>query len=301
MTPDATAPKSNKHKTKRTPKPKPVLGDGYPQRTRDKVAIVGFAPHRVLAPFDDPSFEIWGLNRLHGVMPGKRWDRWFEIHDLAAYDPEADKDHIAFLGSFPGMVIMRPQDVGRFNVPNGVPFPLGQVLADFQPYFNNSIAYELALAIGMGFKEIHLFGVDMAQDHVLQAEYAEQRPSCEFFLGIAVGRGVKVHLPAGSDLLVSSHLYGLEEIGGIRGKKESRFNELAQKKEDIRAQINSHQGQAQSLSAHLNQLDGAMQEIEYELRNLSPQHDHRVCVTGKIPPLEVEEAAKPGRLKEAWK
>lgn len=297
---DATVPASNKP-ARKPRKPKPVLGEGYPERTKDKVAIVGFAPHRVLAPFDDPSFEIWGLNRLHTVMPGKRWDRWFEIHDLSLYDPEADADHIAFLGSFEGMVILRPQDVGRYAVPNGVPFPLGRVLEDFHPYFNNSIAYELALAIGMGFKEIHVFGVDMAQDQVLQAEYSEQRPSCEFFLGIAVGRGIKLYLPPGSDLLLTSHLYGLEEIDGIRGKQEARFNELAARKNEIRGQIQGHQGEVGQLQAHLNQLDGAMQEIEYELRNLSPQHDHRVCVTGKIPPLEVEEEAKPGRLKEAWK
>ena len=43
-----------------------------PSRTRDKVCIVGFADgHRHLAPFNDDSYEFWGINRLHVVLPDK--------------------------------------------------------------------------------------------------------------------------------------------------------------------------------------------------------------------------------------
>lgn len=289
-------------KKPRKPRTKKPAQSGYPPRLKDKVAIVGFAPHRDQAPFGDPDFELWGLNRLHVMMPGAPFDRWFEIHNLDAYHPEADADHYKFLAQFPGPIYLRPQDVGRFPVPNGVALPLGRIMEDFHPYFNNSIAYELAMAIGMGFSEIHLYGVDMAQDTVLQAEYAFQRPSCEFFLGIAVGRNIKVVLPSGSDLLITSHLYGIEEIDPIRGKKEARFLELGARKNELRNRIGQLNGEVNQLGANLNQMDGAMQEIEYELRNLSPVHDHRICVTGKIPPVEETPGveSKP-TLKPVWK
>ena len=248
---------------KKTPKPT------YPKRLKDKVAIVGFADgHRDHAPFKDPTFEIWGLNRLHNVMPDKKWDRWFEIHDLHMYDDEPD--HMAFLHDFKGPVYIRPQDYGYFDIPNAVPLPFGQIAEDFHPYFTNSVSYELAMAIGMGFKEIHVYGVDMAQDNILEAEYAFQRPSCEFFLGVAVGRGIKLFLPSGCDLLVTSHLYGLEDVGPIRGKQEARFQELGQRKEELKRRISQFNAEVSQMSAHVNQLDGAMQQVQYELRNLSP-------------------------------
>jgi len=52
----------------------------YP-RKQDKLAIVGFAPTtRHLAPFDDPEFEVWGLNEEYHFDWMKRFDRWFQIH-----------------------------------------------------------------------------------------------------------------------------------------------------------------------------------------------------------------------------
>ena len=115
----------------------------FPVRTRDKVAIVGFAEgHRHLTPFADPSWEIWGLNRLHQVLPG-RYDRWFEIHALSMYlgagDKPVDTGHLEFLRTFPGPIYLRPQDMGLVQCPSAVPYPVNRVLADFGGYFTNSI------------------------------------------------------------------------------------------------------------------------------------------------------------------
>lgn len=58
-------------------------------------------------------------------------------------------------------------------------------------YYNSSIAYMIALAIAEGAKEISLFGVDM-DDH---SEYAYQRANCEYLIGMARGKGIKVTIP----------------------------------------------------------------------------------------------------------
>lgn len=272
------------------PAPQPIAPD-YPVRTKDKLAIVGFADgHRDLAPFADPDFEIWGLNRLHSAMPGKRWDRWFEIHSipklyLITEDHPADTEHLEFLRTFPGPIYLRPQDVGTIQCPSAVPYAIEAVLRDFcvppdRHNFNNSISYMLAYAIAMQFKEIHLYGVDMAQDQLLSAEYRQQRPSCEFFLGVAVGRSIRIVLPPGSDLLMSDHLYGFEDGSPIMLKRLARLQELGKRKEKINAQLaqldaqravmeQQYWQQKIQLVAAINQQDGAQQQIQYDMVNLT--------------------------------
>lgn len=260
----------------------PIAPD-YPVRTKDKLAIVGFADgHRALTPFANPDFEIWGLNRLHSVLPG-RYDRWFEIHDLGQYLGEKpDKDHLEFLRTFPGPVYLRAQDVGRIMCPSAVPYPLVPVLRDFPNYFTNSISFEIALAIAMQYKEIHLYGVDMAQDGVFirDSEYRAQRPSCELFIGIALGRGIIVYKPPGSDLLIADHLYGFEDGSAMMLKRQARIAELNRRKNGPRealAQLDAQRAsmdaqywaQKISLVAAINQMDGAISEAIYEGNSLT--------------------------------
>jgi hypothetical protein len=253
---------------------------------KDKVAIVGFADgHRHLAPYADPDFEIWGLNRLHANQPG-RWSRWFELHDLSLYTGEKgappDTEHLEFLRTFPGPVYLRAQDMGRIMCPSAVPYPLTAILRDYPPYFNNSISYMIALAISMGYKEIHLYGVDMAQDGVFvkDSEYRAQRPSCELFIGIALGRGITVFKPPGSDLLISDHLYGFEDGSVMMMKRVARIAELARRKNQPRealAQLDAQRAAMESqywaqkinLVAAINQMDGAINEAIYEGNSLT--------------------------------
>jgi hypothetical protein len=52
------------------------------------------------------------------------------------------------------------------------------------------------------------------------SEYAHQRPSCEYHIGIAKGRGIKVHIPHQSDLLKARFLYGFQEDEEIAFNKK---------------------------------------------------------------------------------
>ena len=80
-------------------------------------------------------------------------------------------------------------------------------LKTFGNYFTNSVSYMIALAIKQGATEIGCYGVDMATG----SEYGPQRPSCEFFLGIAAGMGISITIPATADLLKTKFLYGFQE------------------------------------------------------------------------------------------
>lgn len=241
-----------------------------PPKYHDKLCIVGFADgHRADAPFTDETMEFWGINRLHAVMPG-RWHRWFNLHDLPKFHGQ-DLEHLTWLQTFGGPVYLRPDDMGKFQIPNQVAYPKEAVLEAFpRRYFNNTISWLLALAIMMEYREIHLYGVDMAQDSLVDAEYSHQRPSCEYFLGVAEARGINIVLPPGSDLLKTAYLYGFEDQEIWTGKLLNRLQELGGRKEQMKqrlAQIDNERGQ---LIAGINQLDGAMQQCQYNLKNWLP-------------------------------
>ena len=233
-----------------------------------RVAIVGFADSRDEAPFGDPTVELWGMNRLHAVMPDKPWDRYFQLHDILEAH-EGDEEHLSWLRAQTIPVYLRPDDIGKHQIPAEIPYPKQEIVEQFGSYFTNTVSWLIAFAIREGFEEIGIYGVDMAQDALLDSEYAYQRPSCEYFIGIAAGLGISVFIPPGSDLLRASHLYGFESGDTIRQKYEARMRELAKRKAAMQQELtglDQHRGQ---LIAGINQLEGAHQDVQYWRRNWS--------------------------------
>jgi hypothetical protein len=228
-------------------------------KAKEKVAIVGFAPSSMgLAPFTDKSFEIWGVNDVYRVVP--RVDVLFELHSyglLTSKDKaRVNGNHVEWLQNNKTVPVFMQRHYD--DIPMSLPYPLEQVTDAFGRYFTNTISYEVALAILLGFKEIHLYGIDMATD----SEYGDQRPSVEYFLGLAAGRGIKVYVPNECDLLKCWHLYGYEDVQAeqtaVRGK--ARLAELQNR-------INSYSQQELAARDAKNQMLGAADDSRYWLRN----------------------------------
>jgi len=242
----------------------------FPERIHDRVAICGFAEgHRDAAPWTETNIEFWGINRLWSVLEKKPWTRWFELHSLEDFYKE-DNDHKVWLQQLGIPIYVRPQDLetaAEWQIPQATPYPIERVLSSYTPYFTNTISWLMAMAISMEFKEIQLFGVDMAQDSVFQAEYSQQRPSCEWLIGYAQAAGINIVLPPGSDLMKASHLYGFDS-DMYQQKLMARLQEVGQRKENIRAEMNQHAQQAEFLKFRVSELDGAMAEVQYNIRNL---------------------------------
>lgn len=228
------------------------------QPKRKKVAVLGFTQSYRLAPFNDPEWEIWGLNELYMFIP--RWDRWFEIHRREIY--EADKkrvsDHVERLKAMTCPIYMQQH---WEDIPGSVVYPLEDMIARFGNYFTNTISYMVALAIMEGFEEIGVYGVDMAHD----TEYGTQRPSCEYIIGWAMGAGIKVTIPYESDLLKANFLYGYQEAEeqAFHKKLAARERELNQKQAEIDQQI------AQLTEARA-QYRGAIQDCQHVRKIWSP-------------------------------
>jgi hypothetical protein len=232
------------------------LGEPVP-RVRNKVSIVGFAPTSmsdVQFVWDDPDMEVWGLNQLYMAFPPivAKATRWFQIHHRHSYDINVGRDvgHHEWLTkqrTFP--IYMQNKEP---DVPLSIRFPKEDIVAMFGSYFTNSISWEIALAIMEGFQEISIFGVDMAQI----GEYKYERPSVEFFCGWARGRGIKLNIPAKSDLLKTMWLYPYEDSGVFREKMESRKTELASRAAGLFQQ-------EQATRDHRMQLIGAQDNMNY--------------------------------------
>ena len=210
-----------------------------------KIAIIGTAePHWRAAPFNDQDWDIWTCGGVFKAAP--RTTVHFELHSHAetckgwSHSPEEENAarnvYWQWLASQGDRVVLRaPHSL----CPAASIYPLDAVLTAFPDrYFTCSISWMLAAAIIERPKAIGLWGVDMAltgdPDIPASNEYARQRPSVEYYLGIATGSGIEVHLPPNTTLLTARKLYGFEDDGddkflsSIDAKRAELQNNLTQ-------------------------------------------------------------------------
>jgi len=201
------------------------LKKDYNIKIKDKVAIVGFADTRVHAPFDDPEFEIWGCNELYAEHDIPRVDVLFELHDFehikkSRRNPEG---HFKWLQEAKIPLFLQEK---HEDIPMSIKFPKSELVTHFpRAYFTNTVSWQMALAIMLGYKTIHLYGVNMAVD----GEYSYERPSCEYFCGIAEGMGIELFIHPDSDLCKTTFLYGFENDYVLKRKVQVRIDELTER------------------------------------------------------------------------
>lgn len=242
------------------------------KRTK-KIAICGRAPSTILqAPFDDDEWEIWTLGNAampqpegSGVQKGAltlpRWDRLYELHDVAekiGHWPQAYLDWLKLDHGKPIIIGAKSE-----HIPFGTPYPWEAVFKEFGRYFNNSISEMIAHALLEGCTHLSLYGVDMAQSdpvlHEGNPEYQHQRPSCEYMLGVAAGRGVEVFVPAESDLLKCARVYGLHaDVGHSIRKHAARHKELVERHAQALNQFRFHRDQYREWEKLVARHEGAL-------------------------------------------
>lgn len=152
-----------------------------------RVAIIGLSPStHDQAPWGDPSWEKWGLP-WDSAWP--QMDRLFEMHDIRLLRSVHSKRPEWYIDRLKESCVPVYMQEAYFPGATKYPFEIAR-------YYNSSVAYAMALAIHEGAEEIGLWGVDMADGE----EYTYQRPNMEYLIGLAEGKGVKVHIPKESHL-----------------------------------------------------------------------------------------------------
>lgn len=210
---------------------------------RTKMAIVGFAASsKDLAPFNDPTWEIVGLNQLYRHIP--RADRWLEIHHNFLDHVVEGTDHQKWLAESPIPIYMVDRIPG---IPNSVRFPIERAMKGHLDYFTSTVAFMVALAIEEGFKEIGLWGIDL----IVGDEYFYQKPCAEFWLGVAHGKGITVTLPHTTALCKQSHRYGYQ----LEPASLIAISELAKRKAGLMDERHKRM-------IELANIDGALQDCQ---------------------------------------
>lgn len=184
-----------------------------------KAAIVGLSGDGANVPWDDPEWQVWGLNGGHMrgglfLRPDGRFraDRWFQMHPPNCCDP-GELDWLQRLddGDVPPVpTYVRAVDMAHWTAtyPKAaeaglfLPYPEKDIAEQFPGcWFANTFCLEIALALSQGATEIGLFGTECAG---WGREVAVERPAVAFWMGLICGAGVG--LVNGNETL----FYGLE-------------------------------------------------------------------------------------------
>jgi hypothetical protein len=219
-----------------------------------KIALIGSAPSSVaLAPYDDPSWEIWACSP--GARPYvKRVNAWFELHLWEPNQPWFSPEYVSFMAGLPCPVYMLEKVDA---IPASVPYPKNEILDAFGVgavyFYTSSLSWMFAAALAAGATEIGLWGVDMS---AAEEVYTHQRAGCQYFIGKALEAGVKVTIPPQSDLMRPSPLYGFNELDGMHQKLLARDAELT-------ARLNNATNIAENATREVMYLRGAIEDVGY--------------------------------------
>lgn len=246
----------------------PESPEGVPELQARQIAIVGYTASRNDAPWGDPGWELWPVNNLHLFLtPEQQATRWFDLHGKKTI--EADAPHVEWLQSTETPVYMWESAL-KDEYKSAQTFPMHAIEKYFDgitgaDYYTNSISYLIAYAIyclrttGDGTGAIGLWGIDMAQG----SEYSAQRPSCEFWLGLAQPE-IAVHIAERADLLKAMGQYGRDDnLNHFMVKMHARTEELEGRLAGVNDEVAAMLSNLEVKRYEQNQLVGALESQRY--------------------------------------
>jgi hypothetical protein len=165
-----------------------------------RINIVGGNSWGVILPLNE---IVWGFNTQ---IIARSFNVLFDMHDVKAKLGQTGTDLWAMSGhSYKELVaamnLCEKYDItvftlGQVGDTSYIPYPIDEIKREFgSDYFTAGLSYALALAIYQGADEICIWGCTG------EKEYEYQRPSAEFWMGVAIGRGISVTIETESEFL----------------------------------------------------------------------------------------------------
>jgi len=195
------------------------------------------------------------------------------------------------------------------DIPASLTYPFREVCDAFLPhllrgekpteYFTSTTCYMIPLAILQGATRLELYGIEAATD----TEYAYQRPGLEFWLGIAIGRGLEVSIRPES-MVCNAIVYGFagtphlisDRLREILAGYESKYFEYSAKAKECTEQFNAGEvtdsQKMLDLRAWTNMNEGAYKVVRFIIEN-SDYYTSRQNLEKYIAPFQI--------AKEKWK
>lgn len=142
-----------------------------------KIAILGKLETKYYAPFDNPEWEIWSMNKHDDEELIPRVDKWFDIH-------------------------INPIKIDADILRKDFPFEECYKLAGGN-YFTTISSYLIAYAILQGATDIALYGMRFTIDHERRQRELDNVRQWIFF---ALGRGINVTIPYDKEFILPEHI-----------------------------------------------------------------------------------------------
>jgi hypothetical protein len=143
--------------------------------------------------------ETWAINAMGGVIGHDR----LICMDALPYFAKAARDKNPALAGYKDWLHLHPGPIYTQQVYDGFPgsveYPLDDVVkACGFPYFNNTVAYAIGLAILMKVEHIKLYGCDFTAGQ--HADGQTGRACVEYWISYAITKKIKVTIAATSTL-----------------------------------------------------------------------------------------------------
>ena len=150
-----------------------------------EVALIGKGPGKELAPLKGKGVTTWGVNDIVGE---RECDVCFYMDRHLQEGWQVDETITASVNTTKTpLYTAQPAD----GVENNIIYPIEEVKKFFgTDYFVDSCCYMVALAIYQGFDHIRFYGFTYGWG----SAYVEEKPGVVFWLGIALGRGLRVSI-----------------------------------------------------------------------------------------------------------
>lgn len=225
---------------------------------RKNLAIVGTASTKKDAPYGDDEWEVWGMSSLSEDPEAGKLDKIFEFHPRRYW---GQLPVTMRLNRFDGPVVMQDH---YDEIPNSVAYPKDAMREEFyldvmgaNLYVTNSITWMILLALHEGYHNLALYGVHMKHD----SEYAYQRPSCSWALGIIhgkilAGEPYSLYISDESELLKARYEYGFDEPSELMLELDTRLKRL-------RAGLKQSENEKAKAAESELVTNGAIQEAKY--------------------------------------
>lgn len=229
---------------------------------RKPLCIIGTASSCGDAPYEEVesdgsyTYDVWGINTALVNKKVLRMDVCFEMHPKRYWGQQMVTDR---LNDFGKRVVMQDH---YDQIPKSEAYPREAIKEKYHLdvmgdnlYATNTVTWMILQALEEGYTDISLYGIHMAHE----TEYAYQRASCMWILGIIHGwiiQGLdyKLTIAEESQLFKAEYEYGFDE-------PTKAMQYLQGRKAGMQAGIDQANSQIESLQISKWKTEGALSEV----------------------------------------
>ena len=160
--------------------------------------LIPFLGHSGREPWPPGSWDVWAPVFSWKLLGRRRPRLWVELHRREWWmQPKVwRKDYLRWLRAYRARPILMQQHYR--SVPASVRYPKALIRREFPGLpLHGTFDWLMALAIVCEVQEIAVWGVDYDSSH----EELYQKVGAACWIGVARGRGIRVHISPGSELL----------------------------------------------------------------------------------------------------